>query len=71
MTVKIYYRTENRGSRANITQHATHANGRGPLCGCGVGMDDRVEEGERSHVQCRRCLRSLDRIAKQETQGTK
>jgi hypothetical protein len=65
VTVKIYYRTENRGSRANITQHATHPNGRGPLCGCGCGMDDRVEEGKHSDVQCGRCLRMLEKREKE------
>ena len=58
--MKIYARTENR-TRANITQHATHANGTGPLCGCGVGMDDHVREGELSDVHCKRCLRVLER----------
>ena len=65
--MKIYSRTENR-ARANIRQHATHANGKGPLCGCGVGMDDCIREGKLSDVHCRRCLQILNKKVAVTTQ---
>ena len=61
--MKIYARTENR-ARANITQHATDPHGKGPLCGCGVGMDDHVTDGELRDVHCKRCLQILNKASK-------
>ena len=51
-------------SRCFVTHHAAIIAG-AAACGCGCGMDDRVEEGKHSDVQCGRCLRMLEKREKE------